>query len=234
MIDSTTFTVSIPKDKVDRVISLIADALASDLMTIHEAQQLADSHSAPPVEQGVQTPYSNARPRGRSAFNGVRFFDDSNRRIIHLFTDAAQRMGAFYFDDVNSPACDWRDHACHLPPEHALALPSPNRDPHEHFDINIFEITALLRAFEVWSQQWRGKLIVIRTDSSTTQLGLIKQTLNAESQNDPLYTATPPNILAAQLDIKIEPQQLPGEENGRADALSRDLQDHIASRCPYW
>jgi hypothetical protein len=41
MVDSTTFTVYIPKDKVDRVISLTADALASDLMTIHEAQQLA-------------------------------------------------------------------------------------------------------------------------------------------------------------------------------------------------
>ena len=41
MVDSTTFTVWIPKDKVNRVISLTADALASDSMTIHEAQQLA-------------------------------------------------------------------------------------------------------------------------------------------------------------------------------------------------
>src|ERR1700678_716892 len=41
MVDSTTFTVSIPKDKVDRVTSLTADALASNSMTIHEAQQLA-------------------------------------------------------------------------------------------------------------------------------------------------------------------------------------------------
>ena len=41
IVDSTTFTVSISKDKVYRVISLAADALASDSMTIHEAQQLA-------------------------------------------------------------------------------------------------------------------------------------------------------------------------------------------------
>src|ERR1700735_4401736 len=41
MVDSTTFTVSIPKDKGDRVTSLTADALASNSMTIHEAQQLA-------------------------------------------------------------------------------------------------------------------------------------------------------------------------------------------------
>ena len=103
-----------------------------------------------------------------------------------------------------------------LPPEHALALPLPNRNPYEPFDINIFEITALLCAFEVWSQQWSKKLVVIHTDSSTTQLGLIKQTLKAESQNEPLRQLL---LLAAQLDIKIEPYHLPGEENGLADAL---------------
>jgi hypothetical protein len=135
-------------------------------------------------------------------------------------------MGAFYFDDVKSPVTGG---TTPLPPEHALALPLPNRDPHEHFDINIFEITSRLRALEVWSQPWRGKLVVIHTDISTTQLGLIKQTLKAESQNDPLRQL----LLAAQLDMKIEPQ-LPGEEYGLADALSRDLQDHIANWCPHW
>ena len=116
-------------------------------------------------------------------------------------------------------------------PEQALALPLPHCDPHEPFDINIFEITALLRAFEVWSQQWKGKLVVIHTDSSTAQLGLIKLTLKAENQNEPLRRLL---LLTAQLDIKIEPQHLPGEENGLADALSRDIQDHIADWCPHW
>jgi hypothetical protein len=36
-----TFTVAIPEDKVDRVISLTADALARGSMTIHEAPRLA-------------------------------------------------------------------------------------------------------------------------------------------------------------------------------------------------
>jgi hypothetical protein len=110
-------------------------------------------------------------------------------------------------------------------------LPLPNRDPHVPFDINIFEIAALLHAFEVWSQQWRGKLFVIHADSSTTQLGLIKLTLKAERQNEPLRKLL---LLAAQRDIKIEPQHLPGEENGLADALSRNLQDYIANWCPHW
>jgi hypothetical protein len=261
-VDSTTFTVSIPKDKVDRVTSLTADALASNSMTIHEAQQLAGllSFCASAVQLGfvfcrriwsfVASFKSEWKKEFKRripalvrediewwhdlfpAFNGVRFFDDSNRRTIHLFADAsAQGMGAFFFDDVNSPTCDWQEHVPHLPPEHALALPLPHRDLHEPFDINIFEITALLRAFETWSQQWREKLVVIHTDSSTTQLGLIKQTLKAENQNEPLRQLL---LLAAQLDIKIEPQHLPGEENGLADALSRDLQDYIANWCPHW
>ncbi|KAN0066888.1 hypothetical protein V8E54_015060 [Elaphomyces granulatus] len=183
------FTVSIPKDKVDRVISLTADALASCSMTIHEAQQLAVLLSL------TEEPHPSTRPRGHASVQGMR---------------------AFYFDD----------HAPHLSPEHAPALPLPNRNPHEPF-----EITALLRAFEAWSQQWRKKLVVIHTDSSTTQLGLIKQTLKAKSQNEPLRQLL---LLAAQLDIKIEPHHLPREETGLADALSRDLQDHIANWCPHW
>ena len=176
MVDSTTFTVSIPKDKVDRVTSLTADALASNSMTIHEAQQLAGllSFCASAVQLGfvfcrrIWSFVASFRSEWKKefkrripalvrediewwhdlfpAFNGVRFFDDSNRRTIHLFADAsAQGMGAFFFDDVNSPTCDWQEHVPHLPPEHALALPLPHRDLHEPFDINIFEITALLR-----------------------------------------------------------------------------------------
>ena len=77
----------------------------------------------------------------------------------------------------------------------------------------------------------RGLEAVEEEDSLTTQLGLIKQTLKAESQNEPLRQLL---LLAAQLDIKIEPHHLPGEENGLADALSRDLQDRIANWCPHW
>jgi hypothetical protein len=59
-------------------------------------------------------------------------------------------MGEFYLDDVDSPICSWKEHVSHSPLEHALALPLPSRDLHEPFDINTFEITALLRAFKAW------------------------------------------------------------------------------------
>ena len=89
----------------------------------------------------------------------------------------------------------------------------------------------MLRAFERWGQSWAGKLVILHTDSSTTQLGLIKQTLRAEAQNEPLRQLL---LLAAKHDIKIEPRHLPGQENGLADALSRDLQEYIANWCPHW
>jgi hypothetical protein len=261
-IDSTTFTVAIPEDKVDQVISLTADALARGSMTIHEAQRLAGllSFCASAVQLGfvfcrrIWSFVASFRPDWKKGFrrripapvrddvlwwhdlfptfNGVRFFDDSNREVIHLFADASiQGMGAFYFDDVHSPICNWKEHVSHLPLEHALALPLPSRDLHEPFDINIFEITALLHAFKAWSHQWNRRLVIVHTDSSTTQLGLVKQTLKAENQNEPLRQLL---LLAAHRDIKIEPRHLPGEENGLADALSRDLQDYIANWCPHW
>jgi hypothetical protein len=147
MVDSTTFTVSIPKDKVDRVTSLTADALASNSMTIHEAQQLAGllSFCASAVQLGfvfccrIWSFVASFRSEWKKefkrripalvrediewwhdlfpAFNGVRFFDDSNRRTIHLFADAsAQGMGAFFFDDVNSPLATGRSTYLTCPP----------------------------------------------------------------------------------------------------------------------
>jgi hypothetical protein len=41
----------------------------------------------------------------------------------------------------------------------------------------------LLHAFKAWSHQWNRRLVIIYTDSSTTQLGLVKQTLKTENQN---------------------------------------------------
>jgi hypothetical protein len=73
--------------------------------------------------------------------------------------------------------------------------------------------------------------VFIHTDSSTAQLGLLKQTLRTPEQNEPLRQLL---LLAAQRDTKIEAIHIPGEENGLADALSRNRQDYIANWCPHW
>lgn len=74
-------------------------------------------------------------------------------------------------------------------------------------------------------------MVYLHTDNTTTQLGIIKKTLRAEQQNEPLRELL---LLAAQKDIKLEPRHLPGEQNGLADALSRDIQEYIANWCPHW
>lgn len=262
MVNSTNFTVSIPHDKVDKVVALTSIAIKKQSMTLHEAQTLAGLLTF--CSSAVQLGYvfcrrlwsfiATFKPEWRKSYkrripqpvrediiwwnslfpthNGIRFFDDSNRRIVHLFADASVLgMGAFYFDTVDSEVCDWKDYAAALPQNNALALLLPDHDPTTLFDINIYEITAMLRAFERWGRSWAGKLVILHSDSSTTQLGLIKQTLRAETQNEPLRQLL---LLAAKHDIKIEPRHLPGKENGLADALSRDLQEYITNWCPHW
>jgi hypothetical protein len=262
MVDSTTFVVSIPQDKVQKVITLTASALRTKSSTLLEAQQLAGllSFCASAVQLGFvfcrrlwtfiatfkQSTKKSFKRRIPSAaladirwwhdlfpiHNGMRFFDDRSRQIIHLFADASVvGMGAFFFDNVGSETCYWPEHAHSLPCEHALATQLPSRDVIQPFDINIFEIQAMLLAFEKWSHSWAGKVVFLHTDSATTQLGLLKQSLRAEKQNEPLRRLL---LLAAQRDIKLEPRHLSGDKNGLADALSRDLQDYIANCCPHW
>lgn len=262
LVDSTIFTVSIPQDKVNKVIFLTTEALKRGSMTLHKAQQLAGllSFCSSAVQLGFvfcrrlwsfiasfkPSWHKSLRKRIPASvqedlqwwhslfptFNGVRFFDDSNRPIIHLFSDASVLgMGAFYFDDVDNITCKWQEHIARLPAAQALAIPLPKRNFNGSFDINIFEITAILRAFEAWSDKWSAKRVFIHTDSSTAQLGLIKQSLRADSQNEPLRQLL---LLAAQRDIKIEPRHIRGEDNGLADALSRNLQHSIANWCPHW
>ena len=262
LVDSTSFTVSIPQDKVQQVIALTANALNKKSITLHEAQSLVGlvTFCASAVQLGFvfcrrlwsfvasYKPEWNKAYRRRvpapvqddilwwhnlfPAHNGIRFFDDSNRKIVHLFADAlVLGIGAFYFDDINTTFCDWKLHTLRLPYDHALASPLPSYSANDPFDINIYEITALLQAFQLWVDRLAGKIVFIHTDSSTAQLGLLKQTLRTPEQNEPLRQLL---LLAAQRDTKIEAIHIPGEENGLADALSHNRQDYIANWCPHW
>ena len=116
-----------------------------------------------------------------------------------------------------------------LPQSQALAEPTPHQNG--PFDINIWELTAILRAFQTWGEDWRGRKVFIHTDSSTSQLGIIKTTLKAEAQNRPLRELL---LFAAQRYVVLEAQHIPGAENQLADALSRNYFQEIATWCPHW
>ena len=166
-------------------------------------------------------------------FNGVRFFDDKSRCIIHLFTDASsERLGAFFFDHVQSESCRWEDQVKALPREHSLSEAFiPTEPAPAILDINVNEITATLAAFKRWAPSWRTKRIIVHTDNTTTLTGIRKQTLKSPEQNSPLRELL---LLGAQYDIRIDAVHIPGVENGLADALSRNFFDKIADWCPHW
>ena len=75
--------------------------------------------------------------------NGIRMFEDAARDIIHPFVLG---MGAFYLD-VQPPSCDWKQYAASIQSNHAFVTHLPARDQEKPFDINVFEIMALLEAF---------------------------------------------------------------------------------------
>ena len=84
-------------------------------------------------------------------------------------------LGAFYHDHVHSQHYDWKDHVKTLPIEHAYAQNLPPMNSTTPFDINIYEIQAVLRAVELWGHIWEHKKLVVNTDNKTMQLG-VKQT----------------------------------------------------------
>jgi hypothetical protein len=167
------------------------------------------------------------------SYNGVRFSDDSSRNVIHLFCDAggAGRGGFFikYADDNKSLDCDWLAHAGSLSADQAFAeLVPPSTGT---FDINIEEINAVLSSLRRWGSSWRSHIVVVHTDNTTTEIGLLKQRLKNPDQNEGIRKIV---LLAAHLDIKLETVRITTDDNGLADALSRDQQDRIADWCPQW
>ena len=98
------------------------------------------------------------------------------------------------------------------------------------FDINIFEIGAILLAFQRWGHSWKHKKVVVHTDSNTAKEGLSKLTLKGEA-NAVLRRIL---LTAAELDISITPTWIAGSDNELADAISRFDDKVIAEWCPTW
>jgi hypothetical protein len=260
MVDSHTMTVSVPEDKLQRIIDLTKHALKEGSLTLLEAQSLAGllAFCAPAVQLGylfcrrLWTFIASFRKGWPRAYrkripapvredlewwnklfpvhNGVRFFDDEKREVVHLFTDACGLgLGGFYINGLGSEDCRWQEHVAKIPRSQSYQIQS-QQDASQPFDINIEEVTAVLQAFKIWGQAWRGKTLVVYSDNTTTQLGLVKQSVKSAA-NVPLREVL---LRAAQMDIRVEPRRVIGEDNGLADALSRFLQHKISNWCPHW
>jgi hypothetical protein len=162
-------------------------------------------------------------------FNGVRFLDEKARKVVHIYSDAsAKGMGAFFFYGLIS-ASDWKLVAESLPITQAFSA-LVQRDADVEFNINVFELAAIMLALQRWAPMWRHHQVVVHTDNFPSKEGLTRQTLKGEA-NAVLRKCL---LEAAKFDIVVTPAWVAGSNNELADAISRFDCTTIANWCPHW
>lgn len=108
--------------------------------------------------------------------------------------------------------------------------PTISPDPEDPISIIVFEVQAILQAFQLFASRWRHCKIIIYTDSTTAFSGL-KSNRFRGPPNVPLCQIM---LLAAEYDVFMESRWLESKANGLADALSRFNEKAIADLCPHW
>ena len=94
--------------------------------------------------------------------------------------------------------------------------------------INVFEAEAILLAFELWAESWARQRVIIYTNSSTTESGLLNNTLIGQP-NAPLRELL---LLASKYDIVIEARWV---YFGYLQGLWRTTADNTTlTRSPYF
>ena len=253
-IDTSRFEARLPADKLQRAVTTTAACLNQPTLSLKAAQQLGGflNFCCKVVRIGRAfmsslwefiAAFSTSRSVQRRVnfclredirwwhttlplVNGILFFDDTNRRIIQVFTDACPRgLGGFYYSAEGNR---WRDHVHLIKRSHSFTSRIPDLRASEH--INILELRAILFAFQSWGPKFHRCRVVINTDNTTAYNGLVSQRLRGRS-NLPLREVL---CIAARHDITVEPHWLSSEDNALADALSRHDSTTVANLCPHW
>lgn len=250
-IDTTKLTARLPLDKLQRAKTLSTAALAQTSLSYHDAQSLAGFLSfctkvvplgrifmrrlwtwiasyprrSPScfrrrIPSGVREDiewWSKLLPK----FNGIRYIDTTRRPTITLYSDASSiGLGGFWFVGEGS----WST------PRVSQANAFFARLPPATSHINVLEICALQLAFATWHKIWAGHRLIVFTDSTTAWNGLTNQSLRGPP-NLPLREVL---LFAAAVNISLQPQWIPTQENKLADALSRLDDISVANLCPHW
>jgi len=157
-------------------------------------------------------------------WNGVCFFDTKIRDVVSLYTDASGvGLGGYFMPGSGLFKPNM------IPLSNAFSIPF-TRSTDASFDINIYEMEAIKFALRTWGPIWASSKVMVFTDSKSSELGLIKQTLRSPA-NAPLRETL---LLATAYDIILEPAWIQDSTNTLADALSRLDNDKIANLCPHW
>jgi Reverse transcriptase (RNA-dependent DNA polymerase)/RNase H-like domain found in reverse transcriptase len=258
LIDTAKMEARLPLDKLERARQAAAKATTAGSISLVDIQSLAGflSFCSPVVRLGwvfmrriwtfiASYPTSSKFAKRRIPsgvmddlewwkqllpnFNGVLFFDTDTREAISLYTDASNiGLGGFWYSDPHN--LWWTNAISRVPSTQAFASPYVHPTMSK-FDINIYELKAILIALQTWGPHWSRKSITVFTDSATAQSGLRRLTLKDPSENEVLRQIL---LLAAQHDIVLIPRWISGISNTLADALSRSHIDVIADICPHW
>jgi Reverse transcriptase (RNA-dependent DNA polymerase) len=258
LIDTNKMEARLPIDKLERARQAAAKAITADSISLIDIQSLAGflSFCSPVVRLGwvfmrriwtfiASYPNSSKFVKRRIPsgvlddlgwwkqllpdFNGVLFFETHTRDTISLYTDASNiGLGGFWYSDPHK--LWWTEAISEVPINQAFASPYVHLTM-STFDINIYELKAILIALQTWGPHWSRKSILISTDSATAQSGLCRHTLKDPSENEVLRQIL---LLAAKHDIALIPRWISGTSNTLADALSRSYNDIIADICPHW
>ena len=112
------------------------------------------------------------------SFNGICFLDETAPKVIHIFSDAsAAGMGAFFFV---GPSSDWKEATNSLPIAQAFST-WVQTDILTEFNINAFELRAILLALEQWIFCWFYFYVFIYIDNFPSEAGLRTQTLKGDA-----------------------------------------------------
>lgn len=124
--------------------------------------------------------------------------------------------------NFTQPSTDFSGTTTLLPPTSRLSATTHS--------INVFEVQAILLAFQLFASSWKQARLIVNTDSATAFAGL-RLTRLWGPPNIPLREIM---LLASEHDILIEPQWIKSESNGLADAFSRFNEAAVADLCAHW
>jgi hypothetical protein len=122
------------------------------------------------------------------------------RQIIEIATDASGKkgIGGIWFATMDM---------------FSTRMPRRHRAKH----INYKEMHAVLHAFALWGDSWKGHLVEVKCDNEAVVMGINKKTIRGAAIG-PLQHLL---LLAAVLDVEVRATWISSEENALADALSR-------------
>ena len=254
-VDTDKLEARIPNSKKERISQLCSELLTQSFVSLGDARRLAGllNFCASVVQLGrvylqslwsfiAKFPYQAPKTMRRRLsaevrndiiwwstllpqFNGVSFIG-ARRHEIYVYTDACRKgLGGFFFSGYKGV---WKSAAPHLSFDEMFAQDSGYIQSDVPFNINLFEVTAVLEAFKRWAYRWRHCRVIVVTDNITTQTGLTQETLRGEA-NIPLRQIM---LCAAEFDVEIRSFWLAGVDNSLADALSRFDASSIANFRP--